>query len=81
MTMVRTLPFHPVTGIFPAMDAVACQALVEDIAQHGQKEPILVLDGQVIDGRHRLQACQQLGREPLVREIQANCHEGWPHPR
>jgi ParB-like chromosome segregation protein Spo0J len=76
MTSAHTLPFHPVTEIFPAMDAAAFQALVEDIAQHGQKEPILVLDGQVIDGRHRIQACQQLGRRPLIREIQAD--EGDP---
>jgi ParB-like chromosome segregation protein Spo0J len=76
MSQVHILPFHPVTEIFPAMDPSAFDTLVEDIAQHGQKEPILVLDGQVIDGRHRIQACQQLGREPLIREIQAD--EGDP---
>jgi len=74
--MLDILPFHPVTEIFPAMETTAFKALVEDIAQHGQKEPILVLDGQVIDGRHRIQACQQLGRDPLIREIQAD--EGDP---
>lgn len=76
MSSVLTFPFHPVTEIFPAMDPAAFQALVADIAQHGQKEPILVLGGQVIDGRHRIHACQQLGIEPQVREIQTD--EGDP---
>jgi len=37
--------------------------LVEDIRTHGQREAIWVLpDGQVIDGRHRVLACAELGR-------------------
>lgn len=71
MNMDPIFPFHPVTEIFPPMEATAFAALVEDIAQHGQKEPILVLDGQVIDGRHRVRACEQLGIEPWVRELEA----------
>jgi ParB-like chromosome segregation protein Spo0J len=54
------------------MDEAAFAALVADIAAHGQREPILVLDGQVIDGRHRLRACEQLGLEPLVRQVSAD---------
>lgn len=53
------------------MDEAAFAALVADIAAHGQREPILILDGQVIDGRHRLRACEQLGLEPLVRLVSA----------
>lgn len=39
------------------------QALKDDIQQYGQREPIWLLDGKVIDGRHRLRACLELGRE------------------
>lgn len=70
--MLTHLQFHPVTEIFPPMEPAVFQALVDDIEAHGQQEPILVLNGDIIDGRHRYQACQQLGREPLVREIRAD---------
>jgi len=69
--MTTSLPLHPAAELFPAMDEAAFAALAADIAQHGQREPILVLDGQVIDGRHRLRACAQLGLPPQVRELSA----------
>ena len=68
---------HPAAELFPVMDEAAFAALVADIATHGQREPILIHNGQVIDGRHRLRACEQLGIEPgaeLKRAV------GPPHP-
>ena len=70
--MTTSFPLHPAAELFPVMDEAAFAALVADIAAHGQREPILVLDGQVIDGRHRLRACEQLGLEPLVRQVSAD---------
>jgi hypothetical protein len=70
--MTSAFPLHPAAELFPVMDEAAFAALVADIAAHGQREPILVLDGQVIDGRHRLRACEQLGLEPLVRQVSAD---------
>lgn len=70
--MTTAYPLHPAAELFPVMDEAAFAALVADIAAHGQREPILVLDGQVIDGRHRLRACEQLGLEPLVRQVSAD---------
>jgi ParB-like chromosome segregation protein Spo0J len=41
------------------------EALKRSIAEHGQVYPILVdQNGQVIDGRHRLRACIELGLRP-----------------
>jgi hypothetical protein len=74
--MTTAYPLHPAAEIFPVMDEAAFEALIADIAAHGQREPILILDGQVIDGRHRLRACEQLGLEPLVRQVSAG--EGDP---
>lgn len=62
---------HPAAEIFPVMDEVAFAALVADIATHGQREPILLHNGQVIDGRHRLRACEQLELAPLVNDVSA----------
>lgn len=70
--MSTAYPLHPAAELFPVMDEAAFAALVADIAAHGQREPILILDGQVIDGRHRLRACEQLGLDPLVREVSAD---------
>lgn len=60
---------HPAAEIFPEMDASALAALTADIAANGQHEPILILDGQVIDGRCRLRACEELGIEPRIRDV------------
>lgn len=70
--MTTAFPLHPAAELFPVMDEAAFAALVADIAAHGQREPILILDGQVIDGRHRLRACEQIGIEPVVREVSAD---------
>jgi ParB-like nuclease domain len=61
-------PAHPIAEIFPMMVGEAFDALVNDIRQYGQREPIIMLAGVIIDGRNRLRACRQLGVEPRVIE-------------
>lgn len=55
---------HPLSAAFPAMDDADYQALKDDIEYHGQREPIIVFDGMVLDGWHRYRACLDLGIEP-----------------
>lgn len=62
------LDFHPVANIFPLMTGAEYDALVSDIAEHGQHEAIWLCDGMVLDGRNRLRACNQLGLAPEFRE-------------
>lgn len=62
-------PVHSVSELFPAMDAESYAALKDDIAAHGQAEPIVLWKKQLIDGRHRLQACNELGIKPVVVDI------------
>ena len=62
---MESLNFHEVAGIFPLMGDFDYQALVEDIRQHGQREPItLHPDGSIVDGRNRYLACFELNIEP-----------------
>lgn len=56
------LETHPVAMLFPDLDPADFDALVEDIRQHGVKEPILIHQGMILDGRHRYEACRRLGR-------------------
>ena len=60
--------FHPVADIFPAMSDAEFRELVEDIREHGQREPVWILeDKRVIDGKHRVKACAELGRSVEAR--------------
>ncbi len=47
---------HPAANLFPMMNDDEYAALVADIHQHGQRDPIWTLDGQIIDGRNRWSA-------------------------
>lgn len=56
-------PFHPLASMFPPMSSTEFSALVDDIRENGQKEPVLLFEGLVVDGRHRWSACASLGIE------------------
>jgi DNA repair exonuclease SbcCD ATPase subunit len=55
---------HPLSAAFPAMSAEDFQALKDDIEVNGQREPIMLFDGMVLDGWHRYRACIDLGIKP-----------------
>jgi ParB-like chromosome segregation protein Spo0J len=55
------LTFHPIADCWRLLDGAEFAALVADIAQHGVLEPVWLYDGQILDGRNRYRACQQLG--------------------
>jgi ParB-like chromosome segregation protein Spo0J len=59
---------HKAAEIFPLMSAVEFDGLVMDILENGQREPIIVHNGEILDGRNRFRACQDLGVEPLTVE-------------
>lgn len=55
---------HPLSSAFPAMNADDFAALVDDIKANGQREPVTIHEGMVLDGWHRYQACLQIGINP-----------------
>ena len=50
---MQDYPAHPAADIFPVMSDSEFNGLVEDMREHGQREAIVVLDGAILDGRHR----------------------------
>lgn len=64
---------HPVAEIFPAMSDEDHKGLVEDVREHGLREPIwLHRDGRIIDGRNRYRACGIVGIEPRFRTYEGD---------
>ena len=59
---------HPVANIFPRMAAAEFAELIADIAANGLREPVWTHGGLLIDGRHRWDACSQLGIACASRE-------------
>lgn len=67
MTIVELHP-HPAAELFPMMTGADFDALMDDIKQHGQREPIIVIGDAILDGRNRYAACLRLGVEPKIKE-------------
>ncbi|MEX2307292.1 MAG: ParB N-terminal domain-containing protein [Pirellulales bacterium] len=55
---------HPAARLFPLFARNELHTLATDIRTHGLREPIVLYQGHVLDGRNRLQACEMAGVEP-----------------
>jgi ParB-like chromosome segregation protein Spo0J len=62
------MEIHDVAKLFPQMNPEDYEHLMKDIEQNGLREPIVVFDGKIIDGRQRHRACHEVGIEPRFRE-------------
>jgi hypothetical protein len=65
---ITELKFHPVANIFPLMVGAEFDALVADIKAHSLCEPIVLLNGKILEGRNRYLACIVAGIEPRFTE-------------
>lgn len=68
MTVAHLLKNHPAADAWPMMDDGRFAELRADIEANGQREPITICDGMILDGRNRYRACVELDVEPLTRE-------------
>lgn len=62
------LKVHPAAKLMPLLKGDELDELIEDIRQNGQRHPVVVYQGQVLDGRNRLEACRRLKLEPKTVE-------------
>jgi N6-adenosine-specific RNA methylase IME4 len=80
----QRLTFHPFAELFPLLEGERFDALVDSIKRNGLRDPIVVHEGQILDGRNRLRACEAAevkvktvkfkGGDPLEFVIDQNLH-------
>ncbi|CAG9241114.1 hypothetical protein BDI4_100052 [Burkholderia diffusa] len=62
-----TYSLHPLCQLFPPLPKPEFDALKEDIAAHGLREPIVLYDDQILDGGNRYRACIDAGVKPAYK--------------
>jgi hypothetical protein len=62
------MPVHPAADLFPMLTEPELKALADDIKQNGLQTPIVTYQGQILDGRNRLEACTRAGVMPAFKE-------------
>jgi ParB-like chromosome segregation protein Spo0J len=59
-----TYELHPLCTLFPRMQGAEFDALIADIRENGQREPITLYQNMILDGGNRYRACIAAGRMP-----------------
>lgn len=67
-----TYQLHPLCTFFPRIEGAEFTELVEDIHQHGLRNPIVLLDGMILDGGNRYRACIEAGVEPTFTQYEGD---------
>jgi N6-adenosine-specific RNA methylase IME4 len=55
------MKYHPLANIFPLMEGAAFDALAADIKANGLREPLVMYEGMLLDGRNRWRAALAAG--------------------
>lgn len=68
---------QPAAKLFPPMSEEENQQLADDVRENGLHHPIVRFQGQVLDGRNRLRACEIAGVPPLFEEWEGTSPVGY----
>lgn len=61
---MQDLQFHPLANLFPLIEGRDFDELVADVHQHGLREPVVLHEGMILDGRNRYRACKAAEMPP-----------------
>lgn len=64
-----TYELHPLCTLFPRLSGAEFAALRDDIAANGQRQPIILHEGMILDGGNRYRACLDAGVQPMFEEF------------
>jgi hypothetical protein len=76
--MPNPLESHPFAALFPELPPEELTQLARDIKERGLLEPIILYEGQILDGRNRYRACQIAGVKPRTEEFNAKITKRTP---
>lgn len=74
-TTVNNYPHHEAADKYPMIEGEAFEAFKADIKANGQRLPIYIQNGFIIDGRNRQKACAELGIEAVYQELDGDPFE------
>lgn len=74
---MRKPPLHPACKLFPPIAESELQDLADDIAANGLRNPIVLYQGKLLDGRNRWEACKIAKVEPRFIEFEGNDPIAW----
>ncbi|WP_137887623.1 ParB/RepB/Spo0J family partition protein [Pseudomonas sp. 2FE] len=66
------LEFHDYAKLFPLIVGEEYEALLNDIDMNGQRAPIIVYEGKILDGRNRYRVCAELLLTPKIEEFEGD---------
>jgi len=70
--MIKTYEIHEFAALVPMASEAEQVALNEDIKDNGLREPIILWQGKIVDGRCRQQACVYAGERIRIKELDTN---------
>ena len=71
--------YHEIANLYELMDGEEFRSLCDNIRERGLKNPIVLYDGKILDGRNRYRACKELGIEPRFIQSSASTFEDAYH--
>lgn len=62
LKQLAAMPLHAICGMLPEIEGPEWDELVADVKRHGVRQPVMVWNRSLVDGRHRLKAANEAGR-------------------
>ncbi len=69
---MKTFEEHPLSQILPEMSGEEFNELKKDMQEHGLKQPIIIHEGKILDGRNRYRVCRELNIIPETTEYKGS---------
>ena len=66
------MKLHELCTLFPRITPGDLNSLAEDIKVNGQRDPITTLNGEILDGQNRFEACKLAGVNPVFEEYKGS---------